>query len=97
MCWPTRSLLAQKLSCSIGGEPGTVGFRPERVKLTGDGIAAKVIFSAYLGSKNEVTLEVTDGTRIKAWLQDYVKEGSEVRFEVEPEHLLQFKGEAGLR
>lgn len=85
------SLLAQKIRWSVGGN-GTIGFRPERVKLCGadNGLAAKVIFSAYLGSKNEVTLEVTDGTRIKAWLQDYVKEGDQVHFTVDAAHLLHF-------
>lgn len=90
---PESSLLAQKIHCGVGGGNGTVGFRPERVKLSSadNGIAAKVIFSAYLGSKNEVTLETTDGTRLKAWLQDYVKEGDQVHFEVDAKHLLHFE------
>lgn len=89
---PESSLLAQKIHCGVGGGNGTIGFRPERVKLCSadNGIAAKVIFSAYLGSKNEVTLETTDGTRLKAWLQDYVKEGDPVHFDVDAKHLLHF-------
>jgi iron(III) transport system ATP-binding protein len=94
---PASCLLAQQLSCAIGGDDSTVGFRPERVQLGGDGILGRVIFSSYLGSKNEVTLESRDGTRIKAWLQDYVKEGDEVRFHVESEYLLQFQNKRELR
>lgn len=88
---PANSALAMKLHCSVGGEPGTVGFRPERVRLSSEGIPAKVIFSAYLGSKNEATLQVADGTQIKAWLPDFVAEGSDVQFVVDPAHILYFK------
>jgi ABC-type sugar transport system ATPase subunit len=81
-----------KLAAALGGKPGhRVGFRPENVHLTGDGLPAKVQFSAYLGSKNEVSLETPDGETLKAWLPGLLKEGDDIRIAVDPKRLHQFK------
>lgn len=66
------------------------GFRPEHVRVIADGIPAKVRFSSYLGSKNELLLETRDGEQIKAWVNDYFPEGSELNFGVEAKNLLHY-------
>ncbi|MEM6884847.1 MAG: ABC transporter ATP-binding protein [Verrucomicrobiota bacterium] len=73
-----------------GPDSGKVGFRPEHVRASKDGIPAKVTHSSYLGSKNEVSLKTDQGTEIKAWLNSYHEVGDSVKFTVDKEYLLSF-------
>jgi len=73
-----------------GPDSGKVGFRPEHVRATEDGIPAEVTHSSYLGSKNEVSLKTEQGIEIKAWLNSYHEVGESVRFTVDKEYLLNF-------
>lgn len=76
---PAGSPLGEKL----GAKPGhQLGFRPEHVYLEGDGLPATVLFSAYLGSKNQTILRMETGEEIKAWLTGYQKEGEILRVKV---------------
>jgi iron(III) transport system ATP-binding protein len=84
---PASSPLVSRL----GGRSGMLcGFRPEHVRLAEEGIPATVRFSSYLGSKNELLLETAEGEQVKAWIPDYVPEGTRLNFAVEPRHLLQY-------
>ncbi|MEM6821694.1 MAG: ABC transporter ATP-binding protein [Verrucomicrobiota bacterium] len=81
------------LGKQFGGKAGeTLGFRPEKVNLesNGSGIAGKVTYSMYLGSKNQVLIDTEDGQEIKAWLNTYFKEGESIRFTVDSRDLLRF-------
>lgn len=79
------------LTAKLGAKPDhQCGFRPEHVSITPEGIPAKILFSSYLGSKNELLLETEDRQTIKAWVSDYFKEGDRIAFGVDPKHLLQY-------
>jgi ABC-type Fe3+/spermidine/putrescine transport system ATPase subunit len=79
------------LAAKLGGKPGhQLGFRPEHVEVHPDGIPATVLFSAYLGSKNQTILRTADGDEIKAWLTGYQQEGETLRVRVAPEFLHHF-------
>lgn len=62
---------------------------PERVRLGGDGVAAKVMGSTFVGSRYDVMLEV-GGARLKAWHEDPLAPGDRVSFSVPPQHFLVF-------
>jgi len=76
----------------LGGTSGqTIGFRPEKALVsTNEGISGKVIYSLYLGSKNQVVLRTPDGQEVKAWLTTYHEEGSSLTINVKPEDVLHF-------
>lgn len=85
--YPATSPLAQKLGVPPGGR---IAFRPEKVRLSGDGLPGTVIYSAYLGSKNQVTLRLDTGEEVKAWLPDYHPEGARLQLTVDQRDLLKF-------
>lgn len=85
--FPASSPLAQKLGV---GSSARIGFRPEKVSIHPDGLPGKVVFSSYLGSKNQVSLKMETGEEVKAWLPDYHAEGSNLRIHVENKDLLKF-------
>ncbi|MDX6767800.1 MAG: ABC transporter ATP-binding protein [Candidatus Methylacidiphilales bacterium] len=85
--FPASSAIAQKLA---PGADGQVGFRPEKVSVHPDGLPGKVVFSSYLGSKNQVTVKMDTAEEVKAWLPDYHAEGSTLRLRVEEKDLLKF-------
>ncbi len=89
--FPPGHPLASKLGAA---EKEQVGFRPEHVAIRAEGIPATVLFSSYLGSKNELLLETEGGHTVKAWVSDYHAEGDKVTFGVEPKHLLPFPADA---
>ncbi|MFQ3670206.1 MAG: ABC transporter ATP-binding protein [Verrucomicrobiia bacterium] len=79
------------LGAKLGAKPGhQLGFRPEHVELDGEGLAATVLFSAYLGSKNQTILRTETGEEIKAWLTGYQKEGEVLRVRVPEKALRHF-------
>lgn len=79
------------LGTKLGAKPGhQLGFRPEHVTLSDDGLPATVLFSAYLGSKNQTILRTETGEEIKAWLTGYQKEGEVLRIKVPDAALRQF-------
>jgi ABC-type sugar transport system ATPase subunit len=84
---PSDSELIQALN---GPTTGKVGFRPEHVTASENGIPAEVTHSSYLGSKNEVSLKTAGGTAIKAWLNSYHEVGDQIHFTVAPQYLLNF-------
>lgn len=65
-----------------------IGFRPEAVHLTGDGIAATVKHATYLGSKVELLVETATGKTLKLWTQKMVPPGETLRFQVAPSSLI---------
>lgn len=82
--------LARKFGGKLGHQ---VGFRPEKVRLCGasdGGVEAKVIYSCYLGSRNQLNLMTKDGTEVKASTEQWVPEGETVFFTVEDRHILQY-------
>jgi iron(III) transport system ATP-binding protein len=90
---PPGSALARKLGARADAQ---CGFRPEHVRVASEGVTARVLFSSYLGSKNELLLETGDGEQVKAWVADYHAEGSEIRFTVAEGHLLHYGPEAAV-
>jgi ABC-type Fe3+/spermidine/putrescine transport system ATPase subunit len=89
--FPASSPLAQKLGAPADGH---IAFRPEKTTLAADGIPGKVIYSAYLGSKNQVTLRLETGEEIKATLTEYHAEGTELRIRIHDKDLLKFPHQA---
>jgi iron(III) transport system ATP-binding protein len=85
--FPAASPLAQKLGV---GSSAQIGFRPEKVFVHPDGLPGKVVFSSYLGSKNQVSLKMETGEEVKAWLPDYHAEGSTLKIRIENKDLLKF-------
>ena len=81
------SALARSLG-SNGREQ--LAFRPEKVEMAGDGIPVTVTCACYLGSKNEVVLKTAEGEEIKAWLPDYVPEGSPIHIRVAEKNIHHF-------
>jgi ABC-type Fe3+/spermidine/putrescine transport system ATPase subunit len=65
-----------------------LGFRPESVHLTGDGIAAVVKRATYLGSRTELLVETAAGETVKLWTQEMVPPGETIRFHVASESLI---------
>ena len=65
-----------------------VAFRPESAQLGGDGIAATVKQSTYLGSKAELLVVVATGEMLKLWTSAAVAAGETVRFSVPSEKLI---------
>jgi ABC-type Fe3+/spermidine/putrescine transport system ATPase subunit len=65
-----------------------IGFRPEAVRLGGDGIAATVKHATYLGSKTELLVEVATGETLKLWTTAPVAASETVRFSVPAEKLI---------
>jgi iron(III) transport system ATP-binding protein len=53
-------------------------------------ISGKVIYSSYLGSKNQVVLKTEENQEIKAWLPDYYAEGTALTLRLEQKNLLTF-------
>jgi iron(III) transport system ATP-binding protein len=65
-----------------------LGFRPESARLTGDGIAAVVKHSTYLGSKTELLVEIATGEPLKLWTSSIVPVGEILHFQVPTEKLI---------
>ncbi|MCE0521424.1 MAG: ABC transporter ATP-binding protein [Methylacidiphilales bacterium] len=77
------------LAGMLNGPPNRkLGFRPESAQLTGDGIAAVVKRSTYLGSKTELLVEAATGETLKLWTGTLVPPGETLRFRVAPESLI---------
>ena len=77
------------LAPQLGGPAGRkLGFRPESVQLTGDGVAATVRHSTYLGSKTELIVETATGETLKLWTREAVATGATVHFQVPQERLI---------
>jgi ABC-type Fe3+/spermidine/putrescine transport system ATPase subunit len=85
--YPASSPLAQKLGAPANGH---LAFRPEKVRLDPAGLPGKVVYSSYLGSKNQVTLRLDSGEEVKAWLPDYHAEGARLSIAVDERDLLRF-------
>lgn len=85
--FPSNSPLAQKLGAPAGGH---CAFRPEKVRLDASGLPGTVIYSAYLGSKNQVTLRLDTGEEVKAWLPEYHAEGSRLSIAIDRGDVLHF-------
>jgi ABC-type sugar transport system ATPase subunit len=81
------SALARPLGASSGK---TFGFRPERVRISSEGIPAKVQLVTYLGNKVALDLTGPGDEKIRAWTSTFVPRGEEVRISVAPEDLLEF-------
>jgi iron(III) transport system ATP-binding protein len=65
-----------------------LGFRPEAVKLTENGIEAVVRRALYLGHKTELLVETPAGERLKMWTQQSLSPGATLHFQVPPENLI---------
>lgn len=85
--YPSSSPLAQTLGAPAGGH---LAFRPEKVRPDPAGLPGKVVYSSYLGSKNQVTLQLDSGEEVKAWLPDYHAEGARLAIAVDERDLLRF-------
>ena len=73
----------------LGGAPKRkLGFRPESARLAGEGVAAVVKSSTYLGSKTELVVETATGESLKLWTSDALAVGSSVYFVVPREKLI---------
>lgn len=80
--------------CALGAALGVpagkrFGFRPERVRLGGDGVAANVMGTTFVGSRYDVMLEV-GGACLKAWHDGPLAPGDHMVFSVPPQHILVF-------
>lgn len=83
------------LAEALGVAPGRrCGFRPERVRIGGDGIRARVRSAMFLGSRFAVELDA-GGMTFTAWSEEAVAPGAEVRFSVAREHVMEFEAEDG--
>jgi iron(III) transport system ATP-binding protein len=77
------------LGAALGGPPDRkVGFRPESAFPAGDGIAAVVKRTTYLGSKTELLVETPTGETLKLWTTSPVALGDSLRFRVNSESLI---------
>jgi iron(III) transport system ATP-binding protein len=77
------------LAAQLGGPAGKkLGFRPESAELSGEGIAATVKQSTYLGSKTELVVETVTGETLKLWTRDALPPGISIRFQVAPDRLI---------
>jgi len=53
-------------------------------------IQGRVVYSSYLGSKNQVVLKTPEGEEVKAWLPDYYAEGAEITIQVQTKDVKTF-------
>jgi len=77
------------LGAMLGGPTGRkIGFRPESALLAGDGIAAFVKRTTYLGSKTELLVETSTGETLKLWTAAKFAAGDTLHFQIAPEKLI---------
>ena len=79
------------LAAMLGAPSGRkIGFRPESVHWTNDGVTATVKRATFLGSKAELIVETETGETLKLWNNVMASPGDVVHFRVAPEKLIVF-------
>ena len=71
-----------------GASNRKLGFRPESVQISSEGISAVVKHATYLGSKTELLVETSSGESIKLWTRSPIAAGETISFLVPQEKLI---------